>query len=260
MARRSGGVPAADRQRDADRSQAAILLAARDEFSNLGLDGARMEGIASRAGVNKRLIYYYFRDKNHLFQRVLEEAYHDIRAAEHELDLLALPPPDAVRRLVEFTWDYSVTHPEFQSLLNSANIHRARHLDPSRVRHLNASIIETLEEVLARGSRQGLFRADVDPTHLYISIASLTFFYLSNNYTLSAIFGRNLWTAEARQDRLAHMCDLILGYVSRIPHYSNARTAGSFHHGEQETGDHHARRDGAHGDESTPDPLDTRDP
>lgn len=206
--------PGPERRRDAARSQAAILLAARDEFASLGLDRARMEGIAAKAGVNKRLIYYYFQDKDHLFQCVLEQAYHDIRAAERSLDLLALPPVDAVRRLVEFTWNYSSNHPEFQSLLRSANLHEARHLDPERVRHLNASVIETLDEVLAEGSRQGIFRDDIDSTQLYISIASLTFFYLSNTHTLSAIFGRDLWAPQAREDRLAHMCDLVLSYVS----------------------------------------------
>lgn len=204
-----------ERQRDADRSQTAILNAARDEFAKLGFDGARMEGIASRAGVNKRLIYYYFRDKDHLFQAVLEQAYRHIRAAEQKLKLLSLAPPDAIRKLVEFTWNYSTTHPEFQSLLGSANLHKARHLRESHARELNSPVVDTLGRILEQGRREGIFRGGIDPTQLYISIAALTFFYRSNNHTLSAIFDRDLLAPKARQERLAHMCDLILGYVLR---------------------------------------------
>src|SRR5438552_18673995 len=109
--------PAAEeRLRDADRSQGAILAAARDEFAEFGLGGARMDRIAERAGVNKRLIYYYFEDKESLFEAVLEQAYLDIRGEERQLHLLDLSPSDAVRRLVEFAWDYYLAHPEFLTL------------------------------------------------------------------------------------------------------------------------------------------------
>ncbi|WP_066270126.1 TetR/AcrR family transcriptional regulator [Hydrogenophaga palleronii] len=203
-----------ERLRDADRSQNTILNAARDEFSEHGLGGARMDRIAERAGLNKRLIYYYFEDKERLFQAVLEQAYRDIREAEHELKLLDLKPATALRRLVEFTWSYYLEHPEFMTLLNSANLHRARHLQESeRARALNSPLIAMLSEVLDRGRAEGSFRSGVDPVQLYVSIAGLSYFYLSNNHTLSAIFGRDLMTPKAHNERLSHMCDVILGYV-----------------------------------------------
>lgn len=207
---------AEERLRDADRSQATILSAARDEFAESGLGGARMDRIAERAGLNKRLIYYYFDDKEKLFQAVLEQAYADIREQERSLNLLELKPSEAVRRLIEFTWTYYLDHPEFLTLLNSANLHRARHLDNStRVREMNSPLIATLGEVLERGRKEGTFRGGVDPVQLYVSIAGLSYFYLSNNHTLSAIFGRDLLSAKARNERLAHMCDVILGYLLR---------------------------------------------
>lgn len=205
-----------ERQRDAERSQSTILAAARDEFAEYGLGGARMDRIAERAGLNKRLIYYYFADKESLFQAVLELAYHDIRERERALNLLELTPIEAVRRLVEFTWHYYLEHPEFITLLNSANLHRARHLEQSaEVRELNSPLIEMLGEILERGRKDGSFRGGVDPLQLYVSIAGLSYFYLSNNFTLSAIFGRDLMTTKARNERLSHMCDVILGYVLR---------------------------------------------
>ncbi len=204
------------RSRDADRSQQAILAAARDEFAQYGLAGARVDRIAGRAGLNKRLLYYYFTSKDDLFLAVLEAAYADIRTAEKQLHLNDLAPADAVRRLTQFTWDYYLRHPEFITLLNSANLHQARHLEKSqRVRDMNSPLIQTLAEVLERGRRDGIFRGGIDPVQLYISIAGLSYFYLSNNFTLSAIFGRNLMARKAHSERLSHMCDVILGYVLR---------------------------------------------
>ena len=203
-----------ERLRDADRSQAIILSAARDEFAEFGLGGARMDRIAERAALNKRLIYYYFADKETLFQAVLEQSYRDIREAEQQLNLLEVTPVDAVRRLVRFTWDYYLAHPEFLTLLNSANLHKARHLAESkRAKELNSPLIETLATVLERGRRGGSFRGGVDPVQLYVSIAGLAYFYLSNSHTLSAIFGRDLLSPKARSERLSHMTDVILGYL-----------------------------------------------
>jgi AcrR family transcriptional regulator len=207
---------AEERQRDADRSQGTILAAARDEFAEFGLGGARMDRIAERAGLNKRLIYYYFEDKEKLFQAVLEQTYRDIRQEERKLNLLDLKPAAALRRLVEFTWDYYLLHPEFLTLLNSANLHRARHLQESnRAREMSSPLIEMLAEILERGRKDGSFRGGVDPVQLYVSIAGLSYFYLSNSHTLSAVFGRDLLTTKAKHERLTHMCDVILGYVLR---------------------------------------------
>ncbi len=206
--------PAEPRSRDADRSQQAILLAARDEFALYGLGGARMDRIAERCQLNKRLIYYYFTSKDDLFTAVLEATYADIRSAEQQLHLTDLDPAQAIRRLTEFTWDYYIAHPEFITLLNSANLHQGRHLAKSeRVRAKNSPLIQMLADVLERGGKDGVFRGGIDPVQLYISIAGLAYFYLSNNHTLSAIFGRNLMTAKARNERLSHMTDVILGYA-----------------------------------------------
>jgi AcrR family transcriptional regulator len=204
------------RPRDADRSQQAILDAARDEFAQRGLGGARMDSIAERAGINKRLIYYYFGSKDDLFLAVLEDTYLHIREAEKQLHLTDLPPAEAVRRLTVFTWNYYLDNPQFLTLLNSENLHRASHLERSaRVRELNSPLIRTLGEILERGRVEGVFRGGVDAVQLYISIAGLSYFYLSNNHTLSAIFGRNLMSPKALNERLSHVCDVILGYVMR---------------------------------------------
>jgi AcrR family transcriptional regulator len=204
------------RTRDADRSQKDILDAALAEFAEHGLGGARMDRIAERAGLNKRLIYYYFESKEGLFLAVLERAYEGIRGEEQRLELTQVEPIEAIRRLIAFTWNYYIAHPEFLTLLNSENLHRARHLRQSaKVRSMHSPLVATLADVLDRGHRAGLFRAGVDPVQLYISIAGLSYFYLGNCHTLSTIFDRDLLGAKAKVERLSHMTDLVLGYLVR---------------------------------------------
>jgi AcrR family transcriptional regulator len=207
-------VPAERAARDPERTRARILEAAKAEFAAHGLGGARVDRIAQMADANKRMLYYYFGNKDDLFLAVLEDAYAHIREAEKALRLTEIDPPEAIRRLVAFTWDYYLEHPEFMTLLNSANLHRARHLEKStKVRSMHSPFVAMIEEVLERGRKAGDFRAGVDPVQLYVSIASLTYFYLGNIHTLSAIFGRDLLSPRAKAERLAHMTDLVLGYL-----------------------------------------------
>ena len=208
--------PPEPRPRDADRSQKHILEAALGEFAACGLGGARMDRIAERAGVNKRLIYYYFESKESLFLAVLERAYEGIRGEERQLNLTQVEPIEAIRRLIAFTWNYYLAHPEFLTLLNSENLHRARHLKNSaKVRSMHSPLVQSIADVLERGHEAGLFRAGVDPVQLYISIAGLSYFYLGNSHTLSTIFDRDLLGAKAKVQRLSHTTDLVLGYLVR---------------------------------------------
>ena len=204
--------------RDAERTRAAILAAATDEFAAHGLSGARVDRIAQRAGSNKRMLYYYFGDKASLYVAVLEAAYARIRSDEQKLRLLDLPPEEGVRQLCVFTWDYLVAHPEFISLLNTENLHRAKHLKRSaNIRALHSPLVATLSELLRRGCRDGVFRDGIDAVQLYISIAALGYFYLSNAHTLSTIFDRDLLSPRARSQRVRHVVDLVLRSLAAAP-------------------------------------------
>ena len=206
----------ASSRRDAGRSQERILKAATAEFARCGLGGARVDRIAARAGANKRMLYYYFGNKEDLFLAVLESRYAHIRRAEQGLHLGDLDPAQGMRRLVAFTWDYYLKHPEFLTLLNSENLHRARHLRRSRqIAAMHSPLVAMLRGLLGRGARKGEFRRGVDPVQLYISIAGLGYFYLSNRHTLSTIFERDLLSARNKAERLKHMTGLVLGYLSK---------------------------------------------
>jgi TetR/AcrR family transcriptional regulator len=201
-------------KRDPERTRARIMEAATHEFAAKGLGGARIADIAARAGANKRMLYHYFGDKEALFLAVLENAYAAIRTRERVLELEHLPPEAAMRRLVETTWDHFIEHPEFLSLLGSENLHQARHIKRStRIRELHSPLADMLRDILRRGEHAGTFRAGVDPVELYITIAGLGWFHLSNRHTLSVIFERDLEAPAALARRRAHMVEVVLGYL-----------------------------------------------
>ena len=151
------------------------------------------------------MLYYHVGNKDELYLAVLEGAYDKIRSEERGLDLEHLDPPEAIRRLIEFTWNYFLRNPEFLSLLQTENLVRAKHLKRSaKVKSMHSPFVEMIRTVVRRGVESGDFLVAVDPVQLYISIAALSFFYLSNSATLSVIFGRDLLDKKAKDERRAH--------------------------------------------------------
>jgi AcrR family transcriptional regulator len=200
--------------RDPERTSAAILAAAVTEFTEKGYAGARIDAIALKSGANKRMIYHYFRDKDGLYLAALESAYVGIRSSEAKLQLGDLAPVQAIERLIAFTWDYFIAHPEFLSLLATENLHRAKFLKKSkRVLELHSPLVSMIADVLKRGAECGVFRRDADPVYVYISIASLGIFYLSNRWTLSTIFARDLTAKDEIRAWGRHISAVILGYL-----------------------------------------------
>ncbi len=202
------------RSRNAEATQKRILKAAKREFARHGLAGARVDVIAERADINKRMIYHYFGSKKALFQRVLEEAYIDIRTAEQQLQLEALPPREALKKLVIFTWEYYLKNPEFITLVNSENLHKAVHLKKSKVIHVvSRRFVDMVDELLKRGVKEGVFRRGVDPVQLNITIAGVAYYYLTNRHTGSIVFERDLGAKPALDERLRFNIDTVLRLV-----------------------------------------------
>lgn len=202
------------RPRDPERTKAAILRAARDEFCDQGFEGARVDAIAARAGANKRLLYHYFGNKEALYTAVLHDAYQEIRSGERELSLGQFEPVEAMDRLVRFTFRHFLANPWFPRLLAVENQQNARILrQMGDIRSLNSPLVTRVQEILERGVAEGVFRTDVDPLQLYISIAGLGYFYVSNMQTLSVIFGRDLSLLTAVQEREAQAVQMVLDFL-----------------------------------------------
>ena len=201
-----------------EKTRNKILTAAKKEFAKHGLDGARIDRIAEKSSVNKRMIYHYFGNKIQLFKTVLEIVYIDLRTAEQKLKLELLEPREALEKLVSFTWNYYLKNPELITIINSENLHRARHLKKSDVvRAMNQRYINTIEGLLQRGGQAGSFRTDVDPVQLAITIAAVGYYYLTNRFTGSILFERDLMTETALKQRLEFNVQTILRLVCIPP-------------------------------------------
>ncbi len=198
-------------RRNPAATRSKLLTAARREFANSGLAGARVDEIAARAGVNKQLVYHYFGDKDALYLAVLEWVYEEIRAQERKLNLEGLPPEKAIKKLIESSFDHLATHPDFIVLLNDENRGGARHVRGSlKLPAMHSPLVSLVSTILGQGVKTGIFRKGINPVHLYISIAGLSYFYFSNTPTLSAIFGKDLSSRAARQARRRHVVDLVM--------------------------------------------------
>lgn len=202
------------RTRNASRTKADILRAARDEFCEQGFNGARVDSIAARAKANKRLLYHYFGNKEALYRAVLLDAYIEIRGGERELSLARHSPVEAMDRLVRFTFRHFLANPWFPRLLAVENLQNARFLKSIKdIPAINSPLVDELDDILKRGRDSGEFRTDVDPMQLYISIAGLGYFYVSNMQTLSIIFDHDLSDFAAVQEREAQAVQMVLDYL-----------------------------------------------
>ena len=205
---RKGGV----REQSAQATRETLLKAAIKVFGKQGLNGARVEQISRAAKSHDRMIYYYFGSKEALFVAVIEETYRRFNEAEARLALDLSQPVQALRDVIAFMWGYYQKHPEFITLLNSENLHRGRHIGKSsKAGEYSSPALEVLSRVLGSGVQAGLFRPELRARDVYLMIASMGYFYLSNRYTLSTFLGETLDDPAA----LAHWQQFITDAVLR---------------------------------------------
>jgi AcrR family transcriptional regulator len=196
-------VVAKKQTRDPEETKRRIMAAAKVEFAKSGLGGARVDVIAARAKSNKRMMYHYFGNKETLFKLVLEDAYADFRGAEKALELDHEEPISALRKLVSFNWNYFLENPEFITLVNSENLHKAK-------QEMSRNFVGRMQTLLDRGAAAGLFHSQIDAVQMNISVAAIAYHYLTNRYTGSIVFERDLMSAKALKERLAFNIQTVL--------------------------------------------------
>ena len=205
-------------RRNPEASRQRILAAATETFAALGLDGARVDDIAERAGINKRMLYHYFGNKDDLFGAVLDALYEQICRESSALDLETGSPPEALDRLVAFVIGFYLENPQAITLLNAENLHQGRHLKNSElIRTLHLPFEHMLDALLARGAKTGDFRKGVSGARLYISIVALIYYYLSNNHSLSVFFDRDLLANQELDGWKAHIHEMVTRFVTAQP-------------------------------------------
>ena len=195
---------------------AGILEVARKEFAEKGLAGGRIDEIAAATKTSKRMIYYYFGGKEGLYLAVLEEAYRRVRETEAQLQLEDLEPEQALRRLVEFTFDHHASNEDYIRLVMNENMQRAQYLATSKtIQKLNVPAIDAISKLYKRGVANGIFREGLNPLDIHASISALTFFNVSNQHTFGIIFKNAKRSAQAQKTRRESVVELIVRFVRK---------------------------------------------
>jgi len=202
------------RVNDPEQTRRDIVAIATEEFAEKGLSGARIDEIAARTRTSKRMIYYYFGSKEGLYIAALEQAYRNIRNIEHDVDVDHLPPVEALGELVRFSFDRHQQNPNFVRIVMNENLHQGRYLAQSQeIAKLNVPAIDTIRRIVERGKAAGVFRKDVDPTDLHLSISALCFYSVSNRYSFSTIFKIDMTSPQALAARRESIVATILASV-----------------------------------------------
>jgi AcrR family transcriptional regulator len=204
-----------ERQRDAARTKAELLQVATEVFAEDGYSGARVDEIAERTRTTKRMIYYYFGGKDELYRAVLESAYQGIRGAEQHLDVAGLGPAEAMRRLAELTYDYHLEHQDFIRLVSIENIHQGRFIrEIDSLRQLANPAMSLIDEILASGRAEQVFRDDVDSIDVHLLISAFCVFQVANRYTFGHLFGRDMGDPAIRPHQRALIGDVVVAWLT----------------------------------------------
>lgn len=199
------------RTADGELSRQEILAVARQEFAEKGLSGARIDEIAEKTSTSKRMIYYHFGSKEALYRAVLEEAYDAIRSTETSIANDRMSAEEALASNIRVTFDYHHANPEFVRLVMNENMHHGAFVsDVAGIKRRNESVIRVLNDIIAKGVAEGVFRDDLDPVDLHMTISALCFYNVSNRYTFSQIFNRDMTSPEAIAKRRAQVVDIVL--------------------------------------------------
>ncbi|MGF7112664.1 AcrR family transcriptional regulator [Pseudomonas laurylsulfatiphila] len=209
-----GTEPRKSRKNNPEKTRENILQEAIVEFVQQGLSGARVDAIAERIHTSKRMIYYYFGSKEQLYVEVLEKLYGDIRNTESRLHLTELAPVDAIRRLVDFTFDHHDRNVDFVRIVSIENIHNAEYVKRSdAIRAMNNTVLDSLDVILRRGVEEGVFRAGLVPLDVHLLISSFCFYRVSNRHTVGEIFQIDLPDERIKQRHREMICESVLRYL-----------------------------------------------
>jgi AcrR family transcriptional regulator len=219
------------RRRDSERTKANIVAVATKEFANKGYAGARVDEIAAKTHTTKRMIYYYYGDKDGLYQAVLEASYGKIRRLEQRVTESEDDPVAAIRRIAEITFDHHDRNPDFIRIVAGENILKGAHIkNATAVHELGSPAVDILGRILEIGRDRGIFRTDVDALDVHLAISSFCFFRVANRYTFKTLFGRDLTAADQRSTQRKMLGDMIVAYLTDLDDASDpdrgVRSAG----------------------------------
>ena len=169
-----------------------LLNAALAEFGDKGFSGARVDEIATSAGASKQALYHHFGSKEGIFAAAVQEAYRRLRAPDRRINLRLkeLEPRAALRYFIDNLFKSPVDTIQFQRIIHDENRFKAVHTrDATDAKQAYSDLIDIIGSILERGQKAGVFRSDIDPKELYVFIAGVLVYRITNAYTLSTMLG-----------------------------------------------------------------------
>jgi len=199
-----------------EQTRAAILSAAVEEFSDQGMAGARTDSIARAAGVNKALLYYYFKDKEKLYGAALDHVFSQLGARLLEVLDYDLSPGEKIRAYVGAHFDFIASHLHYRGLVQGEIVragHGSPHLKRVAKRYFHP-LFSRLGEVIRAGIAEGEFRA-VDPLHFVPSMVAVVVFYFTSASVMQAVTGRDPLSPENLAEHRAAILDFVSSALFR---------------------------------------------
>jgi len=193
---------------------ARLLKEARIAFSEKGLAGARIDDIARAAGVTKQLVYHYFSSKEQLFASVLDESAQDVLADLLLLDLDHLPPTEALRVLLEHSFDQYQTDSTLGALAQeSFRLHEHHAGHQNRFTELAPTLVKLMDRILRRGAASGEFLPGVDARMFCAASALITTGGFTSRYIVSTVAGFDSTSQEGISLWRKYSVDFVLAAV-----------------------------------------------
>ena len=171
-------------KRDPQKTRAHLLNAGVKLFSQRGYDGVSVDEIVHQAGVNKRMLYHYYGNKDGLYVEVLRVVFAELESLEIAVLTGDVSTADAIRNVLKEYFAFLEEHPEFVSLLMWENLHRGRFLDVHPNLLSKSKVLAQLREIVVRARAAGEIDQDLDVRHLLVLLYGACFIYQSNRFTL----------------------------------------------------------------------------
>ncbi len=194
-----------------EESRAAILKAAVGEFAEHGIAGARTDAIARAAHVNKALLYYYFKDKDALYEAVLDHVFSGLRAQVTPVLDSDLPPRQKMLEYLGAYFDYIAANPRFPRVVQGEWVRSGAKGSAAMqrvARKYFRPIFEKLVEVLREGTEAGEFRA-VNPMDFLPSVVAVIVFYFTAAPVMKALMKVDPLSEERIRERRAFVLEFI---------------------------------------------------
>ena len=196
------------RKRNAERTKQLLLDAASAIFVNQGFDAARVDEIAKQAGVNKRLIYLYFGNKEDIYREVLKERLQHFLETSRQHMATDQPPKQQVVSLLRHLFYYLANNPGFVRLMAWESLRRDRSNKSDLVELIRAGLLD-LSICLRRGVEHGVFRPEINAQQLLLSIVGLSLTYFQRRLLMAALWNMDVDDPQQLDDAFQHILALI---------------------------------------------------